>query len=486
MMHPVSARLARKLLLIAGLSGLFATSLAEAQSLSSVMFFNGSQAQGNVTFGTDGSLYGLAGYPQGLTESVFGTGAVGGLIYRLSPDAGRVDSIYQYGNPATFLGTGPRGALVSDGAGNFYGVTQFNAMDPTPFLHRVGSGTVFKTSSDGKTYTVLHSFTTSTSTEAPILNDDGISPMATLLLKDGFLYGTTTVGGANGTGTIFRIATDGSGFIVLHNFAPVTSVNNDLQPINDDGASATTRLIFASNGYLYGVNSAGGINGTGTIYRLRIDGSEFSVLFSFDVSPILDTGSGTLQTNSTGSYPQSGLLEAGVGWLYGTTNHEGANGYGNVYRIAFDGTQFTALQSFDGGSNGANPRGELLLASDGTIVGTTSGGATQSDGTTPGAGTLFSMTLDGSSLNTLYVFGAVLFGAAPTTGVVQSSDGSFYGTTSQGGPYNQGTVYKYGGAITLPAQGTPQPTNSSKGAMEWPTIAMLGLIWLATRRRRVV
>src|SRR5215471_21514066 len=103
MKYPVFSRFARSFLLIVGFSSLFAP-LAQAQSVSTVMFFNGSNPVGELAFGPDGSLYALAGLPGGLTESGFGAGAVGGLIYRLAPDAGRVDTTYQYGNTATFLG----------------------------------------------------------------------------------------------------------------------------------------------------------------------------------------------------------------------------------------------------------------------------------------------------------------------------------------------------------------------------------------------
>src|SRR5206468_3920103 len=120
-------------------------------------------------------------------------------------------------------------------------------------------------------------------------------------------------------------------------------------------------LMLASNGDLYGVTNFGGANGTGVVYRLHRDGTGFAVLLTFDASPPVDATSTALQTNASGAYPASGLVQPSNGLLYGTTQVEGANGYGNIYRIAPDGSGFTVLQSFNA-TNGANPSGELIVA----------------------------------------------------------------------------------------------------------------------------
>ena len=447
--------------------------ITAAQTLSSLMYFNGSSAAGGVALGTDGALYGVA------SESTFGRGAIAGLIYRASTDSSQpIATIYQYGQLGVFAGGGPRGTLARDAAGNFYGVTAYNTIDAT-FGIPSGSGTVFTLTPSGA-YTRLHLFADPISL-LPTTNIDGAQPTASLLLaSDGFLYGSTTSGGANGNGTIFKIATDGSGFAVLHTFSATTALNSDGHAVNSDGIPSQTRLLQANNGDLYGTTTSGGENGTGAIFRLHRDGSGFAVIWTFDVSPITDITTVTLKTNATGAYPASGLLQASDGRLYGTTTQQGAIGYGNVYRIADDGSEFTVLHSFDL-TNGGNPSGELIVAHDGTIVGTTTAGATQSDGVTAGSGTLYSMSLDGTTFNTLYVFG--VDGANPTTGVIQSSDGSFFGTTASGGPFAQGTVFKFGTPTNAPAQGTPPPFTDS-GAISWWLLVALGLLTTIRKRAR--
>jgi uncharacterized repeat protein (TIGR03803 family) len=472
-----SARVSNCLLIFTLFGGLLGTHLAGAQTLSSLMFFNGSRAVGGVTFGIDGKLYGIG------SESTFGTGATAGLIYSLATDASQVTTIYQYGRLGVYTGGGPRGTLARDASGNLYGVTAYDRLDAITAIPS-GTGTVFRISQDISTYTQLHVFSDSLDTAAPFTNTDGITPLASLLLaNDGFLYGTTTQGGTTGGGTVFKVGTDGGGFAVLHNFQYSTTVNGDSHPINSDGFQPATRLMLGADGDLYGTTIFGGVNGTGVIYKLHRDGTGFTVLFSFDVSSPQDATTG-LQINSTGAYPSSGLLQISNGSLYGTAGQQGANGYGNIYRISTDGSGFTVLQSFAIGTIGANPSGELILARDGTIVGTTGTGALLADGVTAGSGTLYSLSADGLTLTTLYVFGTD--GAGPGTGVIQGSDGSFYGTTSGGGPYGLGTVFKFGTSTSNAAQGTPQPAKSY-GAMDESTVAAL-LTILATavfaRRKR--
>jgi len=313
-----------------------------------------------------------------------------------------------------------------------------------------------------------------------------------LLANDGLLYGSTRIGGANGNGAIFKIATDGSGFMTLYSFAIGTGnspdgVENDPRPITTDGAFPQSRLIQGSNGDLFGTTTSGGVNGTGVIFRLRRDGTGFTVLRSFDAAPPIiidetDPNFGKARVNGSGSYPASGLLLGGNGFLYGTTAAFGASGFGALYRIAQDGTGFSVLTAFDGTTTGATPFGELIVALDGTLVGTTSVGGTTSAGS-GGAGTLFSISLDGATFNTLHVFGAV--SGTPRTGVVQDADGAFYGTTAEGGAYGSGTIYKFGTPTTAPVLGTPEPFDDGSGTLSFWLLAALALLALSRAAKQV-
>src|SRR6267154_2705041 len=100
-----------------------------------------------------------------------------------------------------------------------------------------GNGTVFAVNTDGSGFTNLHGFTG---------GNDGGAPYAGLILSSNTLYGTASVGGSSGNGTVFAVNTDGSGFTNLHGFTG-----------GDDGGIPTASLILSGN-ILYGTASAGG------------------------------------------------------------------------------------------------------------------------------------------------------------------------------------------------------------------------------------
>ena len=128
-----------------------------------------------------------------------------------------------------------------------------------------------------------------------------------------------------------------------------------------------------------------------------------------------------------GAYPAAGLIQATDGNFYGTTyvgGLSGIPGYGTVFRISPDGT-FSNLFSFNG-TNGANPYSGLVQGTNGNFYGTT-----ESGGTNGGYGTVFEITSAGA-LTPLVSFDGTN-GANPEAGLVLGIDGNFYGTTSQGG-----------------------------------------------------
>jgi uncharacterized repeat protein (TIGR03803 family) len=153
------------------------------------------------------------------------------------------------------------------------------------------------------------------------------------------------------------------------------------------------------------------------------------------------TSAGTLTTlhsfrYSDGAGPVAGLIQAKNGNFYGATLYGGAHGAGTVFEISAAG-KLKTLHSFGAAGDGANPYAALVQAADGTFYGTTySGGA-------HGQGSVFAITAAGK-LTTLYSFCSekkCADGAAPYAGVIQATDGNFYGTTSQGGASNRGTVF---------------------------------------------
>src|SRR5579862_231608 len=132
-------------------------------------------------------------------------------------------------------------------------------------------------------------------------------------------------------------------FTTLHSF---TATSGPLST-NSDGANPYAGLILSSNA-LYGTAVGGGGSGYGTVFRLNADGTAFITLHNF-------TGA------SDGANPYAGLVLSGD-TLYGTAYGGGASGNGTVFRVNTDGTGFTTLHSFTGGSDGANPYSALILS----------------------------------------------------------------------------------------------------------------------------
>jgi uncharacterized repeat protein (TIGR03803 family) len=155
--------------------------------------------------------------------------------------------------------------------------------------------------------------------------------------------------------------------------------------------------------------------------------------------------------NKTNGANPGGLVQASDGNFYGTTPEGGANttscygnGCGTVFKITPGGT-LTTLYSFcskSGCTDGANPGG-LIQATNGNFYGTTAGGGAH------GAGTVFEITA-GGKLTTLHSFNFNFIDGADPDALVQASDGNFYGTTVYGGPHNYGTVFEItaGGNLT--------------------------------------
>lgn len=298
--------------------------------------------------------------------------------------------------------------------GNLYGTTAYGGSGTGGCYGDSPCGTVFKMTPGGS-LTILHDF----------IGIDGNGPFGELLLgTDGNFYGTTYWGGANladclgnwtgGCGTVFKITPSGT-LTTLHSFA------------GGDGEYPSAGLVQATNGDFYGTTEFGGANcppsGCGTVFRITARGT-LTTLYSF-----------CAQANCTdGAYPNGALIQATNGNLYGTTTGGGGNsscmyaggvvGCGTVFEITPEG-KLTTLHSFDDG-DGAFPEAGLVQATNGDFYSTTVlGGPAQ-------VGTVFKITPSGT-LTTLYTFSGGAYGADPTDGLVQATDGNFYGTTSEAG-----------------------------------------------------
>ena len=221
-----------------------------------------------------------------------------------------------------------------------------------------GSGTVFAMNTNGMGFTNLHSFTAVDPVASP--NGDGANPQAGLILSGNILYGTAAHGGAAGSGTVFAVKTDGTGFTNLYNF----TVLDPNVSTNSDGANPQSELTLSA-GVLYGTTTSGGSSGNGTVFALNTDGTGFTNLHTFTA---LDPDAGT---NSDGASPLAGMILAD-NLLYGTATSGGDSGNGTVFAIKTDGTGFTTIYSLAGDINGSRPFGSLISSGD-TLFGTTWG-----------------------------------------------------------------------------------------------------------------
>jgi uncharacterized repeat protein (TIGR03803 family) len=328
-------------------------------------------------------------------------------------------------------GRDPAG-VIQGTDGNFYGMTSHGG-----YLYcQDGCGTIFKVTPGG-TLTTLHLFCAQTNCS------DGRSPSPSAGLIqaiDGNFYGTTEYGGPNGYGTVFRI-TPGGTLTTLYSFCAPSSC--------PDGAVPTAGLIQATDGNFYGTTPAGGAY-LGTVFRITPEGT-LTTLHTF------------CQTDCADGYnPSAGLIQAIDGNFYGTTEHAGAHGGGTVFKITPAGT-LTTLYSFcaqKGCADGSSPSAALIQATDGNFYGTTSAGGSSSN-CQGGCGTLFEITSTGT-LGTLHSFDNT-YGRWPA-GLVQATDGSFYGTTGYGGSNNCangcGTIFHL---AVAPAAITLTPTSLSFG-----------------------
>jgi uncharacterized repeat protein (TIGR03803 family) len=252
---------------------------------------------------------------------------------------------------------------------------------------------------------------------------DGDTPY-TVLVTDSSgntLYGTARGGGGSGNGTVFKVNIDGTGFTVLHSFTAFNG--NDVT--NSDGANPSAGLILSGN-TLYGTARGGGSSGNGTVFALNTDGTGFRSLHNFTAF----IGNGF--TNSEGAYPTAGLLLSGNA-LYATAARGGSSGWGTVFKVNTNGTGFTDLYSFNDGSDGGVPAAGLLLSGS-TLYGTASG----SDGFS--GGTVFKVNTNGADFTTLHDFFEGGPQAAPSAGLLLSGS-TLYGTSLSGGDWGAGTLF---------------------------------------------
>jgi uncharacterized repeat protein (TIGR03803 family) len=324
-----------------------------------------------------------------MLAAVFGFG----VVATPSAQAQTFSVLYNFAGSAD--GGDPYASLIRDAAGNLYSTVDYGG---TSF-----AGAVFKVAPDG-TETVLYSFTGGA---------DGAYPFSAVVRdKAGNLYGTTSQGGSDNIGVVFKVDPSGTE-TVLHSFTG-----------GADGVIPTGGLLRDKAGNLYGTTSQGGSSNDGVLFKITPRGKEI-VLHTF-------TGGA-----KDGKYPTyTSLLMDAQGTIYGVTEEGGTADGGIVYKLSKSG-KLTVLHSFTGGTtDGCNVLGTPFMDKNGNIYGTTSSCGTSK------LGTVWKLNKNGRE-RVLHSFaGGSSDGEYPLAGVIVDAGGNVYGNTETGGPANVGTVYK--------------------------------------------
>jgi uncharacterized repeat protein (TIGR03803 family) len=441
--------------------------LAQATpAVSTLAAFSGSQASSAPIKGPDGALYGTT------AQTSF---VAGGLIYRLAVNGSSITTVYQL-KPVD--GFSPLGGLLLGSDKLFYGTTAIGGVEQAN-----STGTIYRVAPDGSGFQVIYRFQSFTGTNSLGLsvNPDGANPDAELIEgSDGMLYGVTRAGGANGNGVVFKVGRDGTGFKLLHVFGAITSATDASPVLNADGINPAAPLLLGADNYLYGTASRGGTTGSGTIFRVRLDGTGFELLRTLSA---LVTSTTTPPTNADGAGPAAGLTDGRDGRLYGVTSQGGSGGIGTVFALDPVGKVFSVLHNFDG-AKGAQPTGELLLGQDGKLYGTTAAGGTNAAGNVVSLGTIFSIARDGTGFASLYSFDGKE-GATPSGSLLQLDASTFVGVSLAGGRCSQGSVYQLSltGATVKGVTNCGRKNNSGGGGVT-PALLLLLAVAAAARRLR--
>lgn len=458
----------------------FAAAVQADPAVSTVVAFSGSTPAGNIVLGSDGALYGA---------SAPTTSTSGGLIWRITPDASSVTTIHQLDKDTE--GQGPQAGLIKGSDGKLYGTTKFGTFGGSFKT----TGTIFRVNEDGTNFQVLHRFAdyTDLNDASQPKNTDGAYPTSELTEgSDGNLYGITSAGGTYGTGVIFRIGKDGSGFTVLHTLSELagqkvarvvksgsaaadagttvsTGANQTVATLPFDAANTrmTVRIFSPTAGIkvrLKVQDAANSAHSAETEATTTLANGWSTLTFDFanpvSGTPALDFSYTYNRISIYFDYGTTGATAGAKTYYFDDVTFVG--GAGSFSPITFDATGVTyTLTGFSGADDSTvvtdpsllyrNAEGmlasaPLLEAPDGRLY-----GAAQSGGA-EGRGTLFRLDIDGSDFQVIRTFPATAIdsttslvvnadGAGPSAGLIDGGDGFLYGVTNFAGTKGHGTIF---------------------------------------------
>ena len=373
-----------------------------------------SPAEGNALILSGSTFYGMT--RTGGTSNA-------GTVFSMSTDGSNYAVLRSFAGGASD-GSLPAGYLVQSGS-ILYGMTLTGGTSDF--------GTLFYINTDGSNFTLLHSFRGGSS--------DGSSPVGSLILSGSTLYGMTLIGGTSNLGTLFSINTDGTSFTIIRSFAGGSG----------DGQGGRGALLLIGSTF-YGLTRTGGSQNKGIIFSMNTNGSNFTILHTFIGSSSVDDG-----------VAPNGVLVHSGGVLYGLASG-GSTNKGTVFSIKTDGTDYKILRMFGGTTDGNFPQGSLVLS------GLTLYGTTQNGGSL-GNGTIFSINTDGSNFTVIHAFAGGSNDGANPNGSLAIVGATLYGMTSGGGNGGggSGTIFSVlippppGSSSGTPTKGTITVKNTTLG-----------------------
>lgn len=350
--------------------------------------YAGEYAKASLCQATNGKMYGM-------TSSCCVFGAYG-IFFQYDPATKEYDKLIDFND--TLNGSDPQGGLIQASDGKLYGLTCKGGLG--------NWGVIFQYDPVTAVFKKKHDFD----------DTNGSYPQGNLLqATDGKLYGLTNTGGASDFGVLFQ-------------FDPATGVYSKKADFDGEltGSNPLGALIQTKNGKFYGLTSGGGKNGYGCLF-------EYDALNSKLIKKV------DFEAGANGGRPYGSLVEAADGNLYGLTTVGGSNDFGVLFQFDPTSSNYTVKINFDDVALGASPQSSLLLAKNGKLYGVTEYGGTQSEGV------LFEYDPATSSFSKKFDFNnnAGLTGKYPIGALIQASDGLLYGMNYTGGIGGVGALYKY-------------------------------------------
>jgi uncharacterized repeat protein (TIGR03803 family) len=398
---------------------------------------------------------------EGSNDMLFGMttngGAIGyGGLFKFNCSSGTFTKLHDF--TGSLNGREPWGSLIESAPGKYLGMTNWGGT--------AGKGMIFEyDTTDRATFTVKHSFDA---------YSGGQIPYGSLCAaSNGKFYGLTKEGGINNLGTLFEYDPFTGKYRKWHDFdgtatgaypqgSLIEAVNGKFYSCTREGGAAWQGTLFefdpttgvvtkkydfgyspapglpigslveASNGNLYGLSSFGGAhNNYGTLYEYNISTNTLAVKHDFDNF-----------TNVDGRAPEGSLIETNTDTLYGMTTWGGTTDHGTIFEYIISTNTLTKKHDFNNIPEGREPKGSLILASNGKLYGLTSGGGVSG----AGRGTLFDYDIQSGILTVKHDFYIESDGVFPHGSLIESTNGKFYGMTSSGGTagfHDKGVLFEY-------------------------------------------